>query len=69
MTKYEDGCYSFHEEPKTFKEARKECQAEGGDLAAIFDEGTMEFVKEQLVYLGFSGQYWIGYTDEKMDGM
>lgn len=67
--KHQDGCYSFKETPKTFTDARKQCQSEGGDLASLIDDRDVEFVTEQMILLGLTGQFWIGYTDAKMDGM
>ncbi|XP_064594774.1 uncharacterized protein LOC135461554 [Liolophura sinensis] len=67
--KHLDGCYSFKETPKTFSDARKQCQSEGGDLASLINDRDIEFVTQQMILLGLTGQFWIGYTDAKMDGI
>lgn len=38
-------------------------------MASLIDDRDVEFVTEQMILLGLTGQFWIGYTDAKMDGM
>ncbi|XP_064597822.1 IgGFc-binding protein-like [Liolophura sinensis] len=67
--KHEDGCYKVFDKPEPFDEADRRCQAEGGHLASVLDQKTVDFLKSQMELLGHDGKYWIGYSDRNMEGI
>ena len=48
-------CYKFQTTKLFWSDARKSCQADGGDLASVVDQETNEFIKNLA-----SGYTWIG---------
>ena len=56
--------YFFHEEEKNWNDALSICQREmrGASLAIVDQEETLKVVKS------YSKKFWLGGTDEKVDG-
>ena len=54
--------YKFHKEPKSWNDAQKACNEEGGNLATIFNQQTRDVVT------GFMSKGWIGVTDQWQEG-
>ena len=50
--------YKYHEGGKTWNDAQKTCQTEGGHLAIVWDSTTQSVVK------AFMKRGWIGATDQ-----
>ena len=65
--KYNGHYYGFSQDKKTWNEAQKDCEANGGHLVTIADEKEQKAVQKLLSYDG-SGTAWIGATDEASEG-
>ncbi|KAK3610157.1 hypothetical protein CHS0354_039940 [Potamilus streckersoni] len=60
-------CYRFHTECKTWSEARKVCQQEGGDLIMLNDS-NMDFFREMATKKSACVNVWVGATDTNLEG-
>ena len=50
-------------------DARKRCQFYGGDLVSLVSVEEILFVRELLLTNGQHGNYWLGLSDEKLEGI
>ena len=68
MDGYEEGTdafrYKFHDEKKTWQEAKRKCGMEGANLAMIKSKETREYVETKYV----SPDMWIGLSDLRQEG-
>ena len=68
------GCYLFHRLPSTYREARKACQAQGGQLAEITSQQEFEALEAawRLTVPGDESEdrrsYWLGLNDVDREG-
>ncbi|XP_066296949.1 perlucin-like protein [Branchiostoma lanceolatum] len=68
---FEDRCFNFSIEKKTYTDARSACQAAGGRLGMPKDQLTNDFLTNQIEtrYFAFSRYIvWFGLTDEVREG-
>ncbi|CAH1239533.1 CLEC4M [Branchiostoma lanceolatum] len=68
---FEDRCFNFSTDKKTYTDARSVCQAAGGRLAMPKDQLTNDFLTNQIEtrYFAFSRYIvWFGLTDEVQEG-
>ena len=63
-------CYKFQTTKLSWSDARKSCQADGGDLASVVDQETNEFIKNLGNTYSWIGGYRVvddqdvwGWTD------
>ncbi|XP_078616709.1 perlucin-like protein isoform X1 [Branchiostoma floridae x Branchiostoma japonicum] len=68
---FQDRCFKFSTDIKTYSEARSTCQAAGGHLALVKDEATNTFVATRLLTMYTSSSYrqiYFGMTDQVQEG-
>ncbi|XP_035696433.1 perlucin-like protein [Branchiostoma floridae] len=66
--KFQDRCYSFSTDTKTYAGARSACQAAGGHLAMPKDQATNDFLVNQLTRYPSDSVVWFGLTDLVQEG-
>lgn len=65
-----EGCFHFatEVETKTWDEAVEYCQALGGYLAEVLNEESQRFLVAEATALGESTNWWLGATDQELEG-
>ncbi|XP_065841247.1 uncharacterized protein [Oscarella lobularis] len=61
---FQQSCYKYFLSPKSWQDARAQCQADGGDLVSIANQEEYTFVQS----LYSSGFTWLGYNDIGHEG-
>ncbi|XP_066296148.1 CD209 antigen-like [Branchiostoma lanceolatum] len=68
---FQDRCFKFSTDTKTYSQARTTCQADGSHLALVKDEATNTFMASQLLTKYSSSSYpqiYFGMTDQVQEG-
>ncbi|XP_038661912.1 polycystic kidney disease protein 1-like 2 [Scyliorhinus canicula] len=58
QVEFQNLCYAFMDQQLNFKDAQKECERGGGNLAVIQDEKMYKFLQDQLP---IDKKWWIGF--------
>ncbi|XP_078615023.1 perlucin-like protein [Branchiostoma floridae x Branchiostoma japonicum] len=66
--KFQDRCFSFSADMKTYAGARSACQAAGGHLAMPKDQATDDFLRNQMTRYPSDSVVWFGLTDLVQEG-
>ncbi|XP_078615024.1 perlucin-like [Branchiostoma floridae x Branchiostoma japonicum] len=66
--KFEDKCFRFSTDTKTYAAARSACQAAGGHLVMPKDQTTDDFLRNQLTMYPNGQDVWFGLTDLLQEG-
>ncbi|CAH1240493.1 CD209 [Branchiostoma lanceolatum] len=68
---FQDSCFKFSTDRKTYSQARSTCQADGGHLSLVKDEATNTFLLSQMetIYASFNTPHiYVGATDQVQEG-
>ncbi|CAH1775918.1 unnamed protein product [Owenia fusiformis] len=60
-------CYNVHDEPKSFDDAKKECEKNGGSLASLLTDEAIETLELEASAM-MSGNAWVGLSDSNLEG-
>ncbi|XP_035696437.1 perlucin-like protein [Branchiostoma floridae] len=66
--KFQDRCFKFSTDKKTYADARSACQAAGGHLAMPKDQATNNFLVNQLTRYPSGSNVYFGLTDLAQEG-
>ncbi|XP_054601562.1 galactose-specific lectin nattectin-like [Nothobranchius furzeri] len=63
-TEYDNNCYQYEDQEKTWADAEAFCNQEGGDLTSIQNTDQYNFIRDLIVKgAGFNQKSWVGGTN------